>query len=103
MREIDFNSIPLEELWALHEEIRSRLITKLEQEKHGLEQRLLELNLSYAPKKQRRPYPDVLPKFRNPERPHETWSGRGKQPRWVSKFLVAGKTLDDLRISSRRR
>jgi DNA-binding protein H-NS len=102
MKKYDSKSMPLEELWALREEIRSRLITKLEQEKHGLEDRLLELKLSGAPKKQRRPYPDVLPKFRNPEPPHETWSGRGKQPRWVNKFLAAGKTLDGLRISSRR-
>lgn len=99
---IDFDSMPLEELWALHEEIRSRLVTRLEQEKSGLEKRLVELNLRDAPEKQRRPRPDVLPKFRNPDPPHETWSGRGKQPSWVSKLLVAGKTLDDLRISSQR-
>jgi DNA-binding protein H-NS len=30
---------------------------------------------------QRRPYPKVTPKFKNPQDPSQTWSGRGKQPR----------------------
>jgi hypothetical protein len=34
-----------------------------------------------------RPYRKVNPKFRNPERPSETWAGRGKQPHWVSELL----------------
>jgi DNA-binding protein H-NS len=39
-----------------------------------------------------------MPKFQNPGQPFETWSGRGKQPRWVSEMLDAGKSIDDLRI-----
>ena len=40
----------------------------------------------------------VLPKYRNPERPRETWSGRGKQPRWLTAKLSSGKKLEDFRI-----
>jgi DNA-binding protein H-NS len=46
----------------------------------------------------RRPYPAVLPKYRNPERPSETWAGRGKTPRWLLAQLKSGRRLDDFRI-----
>ena len=46
----------------------------------------------------RRKYPQVLPKYQNPNKPFETWSGRGKQPRWVTAALKAGRTIEDLAI-----
>jgi DNA-binding protein H-NS len=45
-----------------------------------------------------RKYPKVLPKFRNPAAPGETWSGRGKRPKWLVKALAAGRKLEDFRI-----
>ena len=33
----------------------------------------------------------------NPENPDETWSGRGRRPRWVNDALTAGRTLEDLK------
>jgi hypothetical protein len=45
-------------------------------------------------------YPKVYQKFQNPTDPSLNWSGRGRQPRWVTKLLKAGKRLDDLRITS---
>jgi DNA-binding protein H-NS len=46
----------------------------------------------------RRPYPAVVPKYRNPEQPSETWAGRGKTPRWLTAQLNSGKRIDDFRI-----
>jgi DNA-binding protein H-NS len=40
-------------------------------------------SLESEPRAQRK-YPRVFPKFRNPKEPSETWSGRGKQPRWLA-------------------
>jgi DNA-binding protein H-NS len=40
----------------------------------------------------------VAPKYRNPANPAETWSGRGKRPRWFSAALRAGKKDRDLLI-----
>lgn len=34
--------------------------------------------------------------YKNPENPWETWSGKGRKPKWVTDALAAGKTLDDL-------
>lgn len=40
----------------------------------------------------------VAARYRNPEDKDQTWTGRGKQPRWVVDALAQGKTLDDLAI-----
>jgi DNA-binding protein H-NS len=102
MEGIDLKSMPLDELWALHETIRSILARKLEAEKAHLNERLNELRRSFKKASnetpERRPYPKIHPKFRNPKPPHQTWSGRGHQPRWVRELLAAGKTINDLRI-----
>lgn len=76
------------------------LSAKMQAERVKLEKRLIRLgskdDLGSAPG--RRPYPKVYPKFRNPEPPHQTWTGRGKQPLWISRLLAQGTSLDDLRI-----
>lgn len=41
----------------------------------------------------------VPPKYRNPADASQTWTGRGKQPRWVVDAIAAGATLDSLRIA----
>lgn len=38
------------------------------------------------------------PKYRNPADPTQTWSGRGKRPRWFNAALAAGKKDKDLLI-----
>lgn len=40
----------------------------------------------------------VMPKYANPANPSDTWSGRGRKPRWVVEALNSGKTLGDLAI-----
>jgi DNA-binding protein H-NS len=99
MKPADLPSMSVDQLWNLHEEIVALLSTKMEAEKRELEQRLAELQRVVAKKpKPRRSYPKVLPKYRNPDRPSETWSGRGKQPHWVSTHLRLGKKVDELLI-----
>ena len=102
MKRDAFNSMSVDELWALRAEISSILTSKIASEKTKLEKRLRQLQSasisSGRPQRERRPYPQVLPKYRNPAKPAETWAGRGKQPRWVIAQLKSGKTLDDFRI-----
>jgi DNA-binding protein H-NS len=89
-----------DELWALYEKILTILPKKLDAEKHQLERRLVQLRGRVENEsKARRPYPKVHPKYRNPERPSETWSGRGKQPNWVGAQLRSGKKVDELLIA----
>ena len=88
-----------DELWSFREELRLILSRKLDAEKRELERRLARLNGSIGhEKKTRRPYPKVHPKYRNPERPSETWSGRGRQPLWVGVQLRSGMSVKDFLI-----
>lgn len=38
------------------------------------------------------------PKYRNPNDPDQTWTGKGRKPNWVNDALAAGKNMDDLKI-----
>ena len=100
MKDQNLAMMSTDELWILREKICTILSTKLDAEKQELERRLAQLNgRNERNEKARRPYPKVPPKYRNPEWPSETWSGRGKQPRWVGAHLRSGKKVDDLLIS----
>lgn len=41
----------------------------------------------------------VEPRYRNPENDGETWTGRGKQPRWLASAISNGASLDDFLIN----
>jgi DNA-binding protein H-NS len=98
----DLKSMSIDELWALHLEITAVLTRRMSAEKRQLEQRLQELQAggtsNQDPRDERRPYPQVFPKYRNPANQSETWAGRGKQPRWLKAALRSGKEIDDFRI-----
>lgn len=40
----------------------------------------------------------AAPKYRHPENPEITWSGRGRKPAWIAEGLEAGKSLEDFAI-----
>jgi DNA-binding protein H-NS len=102
MKKHDFAGMSLDELWKLHEQIDLELEKKIKDEKRRLLSRLEELNRksSSVPVEhpERRHYPKVQPKFRNPNDPTITWSGRGKHPHWINDLLKAGKQIEDFRI-----
>ncbi len=85
-----FAVMSIEELWTLRGEIDAALCAKRMAEKLRLEERLAQLRQDPpgpSQKKRRRPYPAVVPKYRIPADPAETWSGRGRQPAWVKRPL----------------
>jgi DNA-binding protein H-NS len=95
------NSMSVDELWSLHEQVVAELSRKIAAEQATLEMRLRQLGstaVSGGIKRERRPYPKVLPKYRNPKDRSETWAGRGKQPRWLTAQLRSGKKLNDFLI-----
>src|SRR5215470_14726481 len=94
-------SMSVDELWTLHEQVIAELGRKIAAEQATLEARLRQLGstaVSGRIKRERRPYPKVLPKYRNPKNLGETWAGRGKQPRWLTAQLRSGKKLNDFLI-----
>ncbi len=112
-KKFNLDAMSTDEMWQLHEEISQVLSVKLASEKHALEKRLAQLRrekeipLSEAvgtrlkdSRPERRKYPRVIPKYQNPNVPSETWSGRGKQPRWLTAALKTGHSIEDFVISS---
>jgi DNA-binding protein H-NS len=107
---MDLAPMSIDELWKLLETVDSVLAQKIAAEMIALERYLRRLSPaadivqrgSQKPSKAadtgRRPYPPVLPKYRNPTRPSETWAGRGKQPQWLTVQLESGKQIEDFRI-----
>ena len=50
------------------------------------------------PAKTRKVLGKVAPKYRNPDNASETWTGRGKQPRWLAAQTGQGRKLDEFLI-----
>ena len=105
----DLVSLSVDELWTFRQELETLLATKIAVEIRELERRIDRLHVvngtatsarkaSAPAKPPRRPYPEVLPKYRNPTPPFETWSGRGRQTRWLNAQLELGKQLEDFKI-----
>ena len=113
MSKPDLVAMEFEELWLLHEELTKLLSDRIVAEKRELEKHLAKLNrvdiitdpgntnpLSVTDRASRRKYPKVLPKYFNPLAPSETWSGRGKRPRWVVAALKTGHKLEEFKIDN---
>ena len=100
MKCYDLNSMATHELSILFDKIAAVLIVKIVAKTRVLEKQLhrLETVERISETVRRRPYPTVLPKFRNPDNPAETWAGRGKKPRWLSAQLKSGKRIENFRI-----
>jgi len=113
MKKIDLEAMSFDDLWSLHEQISQILSVRITSEKRELERRLEVLNRgrdviakddketaqNNGNGRARRKYPRVLPKYRNPQT-SETWSGRGKQPRWLVAAIKTGRKMEDFEIGA---
>jgi DNA-binding protein H-NS len=100
MERAELGRMSTDDLWSLRVEVSQLLQQRIQQEKLQLEERLKRLQ---TPVWGRRPYPPVSPKYRNPDQPSETWTGRGKQPRWLVAQLNLGRRIEDFSIRNKRR
>jgi DNA-binding protein H-NS len=107
----DLEAMQLDELWSIHEQLTKILSDRISEEKRELEKRLAKLNQDepsgaefradrLRKRPPRRKYPKVFPKYFNPSAPSETWSGRGKRPRWLAVALEKGHVLDEFKIKT---
>jgi len=109
----DINLKSLDELQEMQSEIKSRIKRKETElldaarkeiesaamvisERTGLHVDLI-MNRNSQPVK-RSP---VAAKYKNPSDPSETWTGRGRKPKWVEDHIAAGGNTDDLLIVPR--
>ncbi|MGB3177784.1 MAG: H-NS histone family protein [Albidovulum sp.] len=102
---VDFDSLTLKELKDLRNQVTKRIdgyedrkkreaLAAVQEKAKALGFNLNELIGDGATKK-RKP---AKAKYANPANKAETWTGRGRKPRWAEAALKAGKSLDDLAI-----
>lgn len=105
MTDIDLNSLTRNELETLKKDVEKALKTvetrQRKQAREAAEAKAREMGFSLdellgQPKKSSKtPLP---PKYRHPENPALTWSGRGRQPAWFKEALEAGTAPEDMEI-----
>lgn len=105
MTEINLDTLSLSELKQLEKSV-AKAITSFEDRRKAearakVDELARELGYSFEDLAEaastRKRSPSVA-KYRHPENPELTWSGRGRKPGWISEALGAGKSLEDLAI-----
>mgnify|MGYP001810292747 CR=1 FL=1 len=102
---INLNEMSLKELKDLHGQVakaissfedrkKKEALAELEEKARELGFSLSELTGTAAPRK-RAP---ASAKYANPADSSDTWSGRGRKPRWFDAAIKAGKKPEDMAI-----
>jgi DNA-binding protein H-NS len=104
--ELNLEGFSLLQLEELSERVAKEIVSKREARSRELREEMVKLaeregltleEVIRAGQKPRKKQPPKQ-KYRNPDKPSQTWSGRGKKPGWVEKALEQGKSLKDLQI-----
>lgn len=111
MSNIDLTNLNAVELRALLEEVKLQLEKAEEEERRLAYEAILEAakKVGLAPRDILKRYGQDLPAaptqkaasgtlYRNPANAAETWSGRGRKPRWLTEWIEAGNSMADIRV-----
>ena len=109
MTKIDLTTLSAAELRTLLEDVKAQLERTEEEERRLAYEAIVEAakKVGLAPKDILRRYgaepgtaavvkENTGPSYRNPANAAETWSGRGRKPKWVIEWLEAGNSLEKL-------
>ena len=103
--ELDLNSLSLKELKELQSQIAKAIASFEERQKKKalaeLEDKAREMGFSLSEltgTTGRRKRAPAAPKYANPADPSQTWTGRGRKPKWMVEALAAGKSPEDMLI-----
>jgi DNA-binding protein H-NS len=108
--QIDLSSYSVEELNELVEKAKKEVAIKeqnrVQEVRSQIEKLAGKLNMSVdevmhfdIKKKKSGSKPAGKVKYRNPDNPEQTWTGRGKRPRWLQEALDQGANLEDFAIA----
>ena len=108
MAKVDLSDYNLSELRGLQAEIEKEIkarqqleVTKARDQILAIAQGLgvsVEELLANGGAKSKGSGKKVQTQYRNPTNYEQTWTGRGRQPKWIAEGLAGGKSLDDFRI-----
>lgn len=90
----DLQSAVAREIAGFQERQKKMAIEKLEEKARELGFSLAELTGMATVRKKSSP----VAKYANPANPADTWSGRGRKPRWFSEALASGKAAEELTV-----
>lgn len=105
MAKLDLNAMSLNELKDLQREVNKAVSGYEDRKKRealaALEEKARELGFTVAEltgSKVTRTRSPAAAKYANPHNPSDTWSGRGRKPRWFQEALDAGKDAESMAI-----
>jgi DNA-binding protein H-NS len=109
MAKVDLSSYNLGELKGLQYEIEKEIKDRQQQDVKKAREQILtiaqevgisveELLANATNKAKKNKDEKAKPQYQNPAESSQTWTGRGRQPRWIAEGLANGKALDDFRI-----
>lgn len=107
MAELDLNKLSLDELKKMKRDVEKAIDSfehrRLMQAREVLAEKARELGVTLAEvlsldEKGRGRRASGGAKYRNPADTNQTWSGRGRKPRWFADALASGATADSLLI-----
>ena len=106
MADMNLENMSLDELKALSKDvdkaIESYEARKLNEARAVLEAKARELGVSLDAVmggSNGRKKTVIAPKYRHPENPALTWTGRGRTPKWITEYEAQGGSRDDLLIA----
>ena len=105
---MDISSLSVAELKSLLEKIPSEIARREKDEKARIRKELEELAtkngyslnelLGEAAEKVAKIRKTVAVKYRHPDDVSLTWTGRGRQPKWMAEFLASGGSIERLAV-----
>jgi DNA-binding protein H-NS len=109
MSTTDLSGYNLGELKGLQHDIENEIKNRQQQDVQKAREQILaiaqdvgmsveDLLATNAKKTKKENGKKVKPQYQNPADISQTWTGRGRQPRWIAEGMANGRTLEHFRI-----
>ena len=108
MATINVDKMALKDLVELNQRVQRAIVVAKERERSELKQKIAQMaeNSGFSVGElfggrgagSRGAKSTGVAKYRNPDNPSETWTGRGRKPNWLVARLAKGANVDDFEI-----
>lgn len=109
MANVDLSTYNLGELKGLQHDIEKEIKGRQQQDVQKAREQIMaiakdagvsveELLAASAKRAKKEQGQKGTPQYQNPDESAQTWTGRGRQPKWIADGLASGKKLDDFRM-----
>jgi len=106
MAAINVDKLPLKELIDLEARVKKAIVSARDRERSEVMQEMkalaakrgLSITELFGATRGSAKGGKVAVKYRNPDNPEDTWTGRGRQPKWLVAALKKGAKVDDFAL-----